>query len=283
MREITGVAGRQHLGRVLRRHHADGVAGLPRARGGAQGPCRDARGVRARHGGGRRTRPRPVRDPGDDRGGARRASRTRGVLEGRDLARIFAWMRPNDLIWNYVVNNYLLGNEPPAFDILYWNNDTTRLPAQLHADFLDLIEANPFAHRGRARRARPQGRRRRDRHRHATSSAGSPITSRRGRASTRRRASTAARAAPSRCRTAGTSRASSTRPATRGRGSWRDTRAPRRPRRGSERQAKTEGSWWPHWREWIRARSAGRRRRPSAAPGTRRSSRRPALTSSNDS
>ena len=49
-------------------------------------------------------------------------------------------MRPNDLIWNYWVNNYLLGNAPPAFDILYWNNDTTRLPARLHADFLDLID-----------------------------------------------------------------------------------------------------------------------------------------------
>ena len=62
---------------------------------------------------------------------------------------MFAWMRPNDLIWNYWVNNYLLGNEPPAFDILYWNNDTTRLPARLHADFLDLIDANPFVNAGR--------------------------------------------------------------------------------------------------------------------------------------
>ncbi len=76
---------------------------------------------------------------------ARAASRKRGVVEGTDLARMFAWMRPNDLVWNYVVNNYLLGNDPPAHDILFWNNDTTRLPAQLHSDFLDLIERNPFA------------------------------------------------------------------------------------------------------------------------------------------
>jgi polyhydroxyalkanoate synthase len=77
---------------------------------------------------------------------AKQASELTGVLEGQELARMFAWMRPNDLIWNYWVNNYLLGNGPPAFDILYWNNDTTRLPARLHADFLDLIDANPFVH-----------------------------------------------------------------------------------------------------------------------------------------
>src|SRR5215472_17098862 len=72
------------------------------------------------------------------------ASQLKGVVEGRELARMFAWLRPNDLIWNYWVNNYLLGKAPPAFDVLYWNNDTTRLAAQLHGDFLDLIGTNPF-------------------------------------------------------------------------------------------------------------------------------------------
>src|SRR5215469_10067577 len=79
---------------------------------------------------------------------AKTASRVAGVVEGRELARMFAWMRPNDLIWNYWVNNYLLGNAPPAFDVLYWNNDTTRLPARLHADFLDLIDTNPYVNAG---------------------------------------------------------------------------------------------------------------------------------------
>ena len=79
---------------------------------------------------------------------AKAASRKRGVVLGTDLARMFAWMRPNDLVWNYVVNNYLLGNEPPAHEILFWNNDSTRLPARLHADFLDLFEANPFSRPG---------------------------------------------------------------------------------------------------------------------------------------
>ncbi|MGA8698683.1 MAG: alpha/beta fold hydrolase [Xanthobacteraceae bacterium] len=52
---------------------------------------------------------------------AKRASQRAGVVEGHELARMFALMRPNDLIWNYWVNNYLLGNAPPAFDVLYWN------------------------------------------------------------------------------------------------------------------------------------------------------------------
>ena len=79
---------------------------------------------------------------------ARHSSRTKGVLRGEDLAKVFAWMRPNDLVWNYWVSNYLLGNAPPAFDILFWNNDTTALPAALHSDYLDLITMNPFRNPG---------------------------------------------------------------------------------------------------------------------------------------
>ncbi|MFH0302717.1 alpha/beta fold hydrolase [Bradyrhizobium sp. 31Argb] len=80
---------------------------------------------------------------------AKESSRLRGIVDGHDLARMFAWMRPNDLIWNYWVNNYLLGNQPPAFDILYWNADTTRLPARLHRDYLDLYFTNPFVSAGK--------------------------------------------------------------------------------------------------------------------------------------
>ena len=76
---------------------------------------------------------------------ARIRSQRAGYLDGKDLAKVFAWLRPNDLVWNYWVNNYLLGQNPPAFDILYWNADTTRLPAGLHADFLDLSISNGLA------------------------------------------------------------------------------------------------------------------------------------------
>jgi polyhydroxyalkanoate synthase len=73
---------------------------------------------------------------------AKAMSRRRGYLDGRALAEVFAWLRPGDLIWNYWVNNYLLGKKPPAFDILFWNADTTRMSATLHADFVDLAMDN---------------------------------------------------------------------------------------------------------------------------------------------
>ncbi|GAC1338527.1 MAG: class II poly(R)-hydroxyalkanoic acid synthase [Candidatus Dormibacteria bacterium] len=77
-----------------------------------------------------------------------RASRRRGVLRGEDLAKVFAWMRPNDLVWNYWVSNYLLGKQPPAFDVLAWNADTTNLPAKLHEEFLRMFLANPLVRPG---------------------------------------------------------------------------------------------------------------------------------------
>ena len=73
-----------------------------------------------------------------------RRSKRKGVLDGAEMARVFAWLRPNDLVWNYWVNNYLMGKQPPPFDILYWNADSTCLPAKLHEGFLDLFLHNPL-------------------------------------------------------------------------------------------------------------------------------------------
>jgi polyhydroxyalkanoate synthase subunit PhaC len=72
---------------------------------------------------------------------AERSAR-RGVLAAKDLAPVFTWMRPDDLVWRYWVNNYLLGEDPPAFDILAWNADGTNLPAALHRQFLDIFHRN---------------------------------------------------------------------------------------------------------------------------------------------
>jgi poly[(R)-3-hydroxyalkanoate] polymerase subunit PhaC len=77
-------------------------------------------------------------------------SRRKGYLDGASLAEVFAWLRPNDLVWNYWVNNYLQGNPPPAFDILYWNADTTRMTAGLHRDFIDIAVGNSLVTPGKA-------------------------------------------------------------------------------------------------------------------------------------
>ena len=75
-------------------------------------------------------------------GAARGQSAKEGVLGADELATVFAWLRPNDLVWNYWVNNYLLGENPPAIDIMAWNADGTNLAAALHAQFLDIFEKN---------------------------------------------------------------------------------------------------------------------------------------------
>ena len=59
-----------------------------------------------------------------------------GMLKGQDLASTFSFLRPNDLVWNYVVGNYLKGETPPPFDLLYWNSDSTNLPGPFYAWYL---------------------------------------------------------------------------------------------------------------------------------------------------
>jgi polyhydroxyalkanoate synthase len=209
---------------------------------------------------------------------AKAASRKRGVVEGTDLARMFAWMRPNDLVWNYVVNNYLLGNDPPAHDILFWNNDTTRLPARLHADFLGLFEANPFPVAGKLR---VRGRRidlgRTGIHTYVVGGLTDHITPWQGVYQTARLYGTPRGTFV--LANGGHIQSLINPPG--GKRSW-FVAAPARaatPETWLAKGQKTEGSWWPHWREWIRARSGARKAAPpalgskrhpplGAAPGT---------------
>jgi polyhydroxyalkanoate synthase subunit PhaC len=191
---------------------------------------------------------------------AKSASQLAGVVEGQELARMFAWMRPNDLIWNYWVNNYLLGNAPPAFDVLYWNNDTTRLPARLHADFLDLIDANPFVNPGRLKVCgTPLDMRRVDLDSYVVAGLTDHITPWQGCYNTAKlygERSTFVLANsghiqsllnppgnPKACFWAGAGSAGSAE---------------------LEQTAKHSGSWWPHWLEWIKARSADMAPAPAA-------------------
>jgi polyhydroxyalkanoate synthase len=73
----------------------------------------------------------------------------RGYLEGSEMATTFNMLRANDLIWSFVVNNYLLGNDPFPFDLLYWNSDSTRMPAKMHSFYLrKMYQENLLAKQG---------------------------------------------------------------------------------------------------------------------------------------
>jgi polyhydroxyalkanoate synthase len=79
---------------------------------------------------------------------AKAVSKPRGVIEGWQTGQMFSWLRPNDLVWNYWVNNYLLGQDPPAFDILAWNADQTRLSSAFHRQMLDMTAGNKLVRPG---------------------------------------------------------------------------------------------------------------------------------------
>jgi polyhydroxyalkanoate synthase len=184
---------------------------------------------------------------------AKRASQLAGVVKGQELARMFAWMRPNDLIWNYWVNNYLLGNAPPAFDVLYWNNDTTRLPARLHADFLDLIEANPFVNAGQlVVRGTLLDMAQVDLDSYVVAGLTDHITPWQGCYNTARLygpRSTFVLA------NSGHIQSLINPPDNPKASFWAARAAPVAAQGWLERADKYNGSWWPHWRDWIKARS----------------------------
>jgi polyhydroxyalkanoate synthase len=78
-------------------------------------------------------------------------SARQGVITARQMGSVFTWMRPDDLVFNYLVNQWLLGEDPPAFDVLAWNADGTNLPARLHEQFLDVFGSNALARPGALR------------------------------------------------------------------------------------------------------------------------------------
>ena len=80
-------------------------------------------------------------------GKSERRTERAGFLEGQALSLMFALLRPNDLVWNYWVRNNLLGEDPPAFDVLAWNADASNLSAGLHADFLHIFLDNALSNR----------------------------------------------------------------------------------------------------------------------------------------
>lgn len=193
---------------------------------------------------------------------AKSTSQLAGVVEGQELARMFAWMRPNDLIWSYWVNNYLLGNTPPAFDILYWNNDTTRLPARLHADFLDLLGANPYVNAGRLSvRGTPLDMRKVDMDSYVIAGLTDHITPWEGCYNTARlygKRSTFVLAHSGHIQTLLNP------PSNPKAFFWAGAARAAAPDAWLGQAMKQTGSWWPHWLEWIKARSGEMMPAPAA-------------------
>jgi polyhydroxyalkanoate synthase len=178
---------------------------------------------------------------------------------------MFAWMRPNDLIWSYWVNNYLLGNAPPAFDVLYWNNDTTRLSARLHADFLDLIDANPYVNAGRLMvRGMPLDMRRVNMDSYVVAGVTDHITPWQGCYNTAKllgEQSTFVLA------NSGHIQSLLNPPGNPKAFFWAAAATPANAEAWLEQAPKHSGSWWPHWLEWIKARSGEMTVAP-AVPGS---------------
>jgi polyhydroxyalkanoate synthase len=79
---------------------------------------------------------------------SRQLSRARGVMPARATGSVFSWMRPDDLIFNYLADQWLMGEAPPAFDVLAWNADGTNLPAALHEQFLRIFRDNTLTQPG---------------------------------------------------------------------------------------------------------------------------------------
>jgi polyhydroxyalkanoate synthase subunit PhaC len=184
---------------------------------------------------------------------AKSASRLAGVLEGRELARMFAWMRPNDLIWNYWVNNYLMGHAPPAFDVLYWNNDTTRLAARLHGDFLDLIGTNPFVDAGRlAVKGTPLDMRKLDMDSYVVAGVTDHITPWQGCYKTAKLYGERSTFVLS---NSGHIQSLLNPPGNPKATFWAGAARPDNAEAWLDQATKQQGSWWPHWLEWINARS----------------------------
>jgi polyhydroxyalkanoate synthase len=179
----------------------------------------------------------------------------RGYLEGSEMATTFNMLRANDLIWSFVVNNYLLGNDPFPFDLLYWNSDSTRMPAKMHSFYLrNMYQENLLSTPG------------------GITLDGTPIDLGRVRTPAYFLSTREDHIAPWRATYRGTQLLGGTNrfvlaasghiagvvnPPEGGKYShWINTELPEEPEAWFEGAAEMAGSWWPDWQRWITAHDA---------------------------
>jgi polyhydroxyalkanoate synthase len=181
--------------------------------------------------------------------------RERGFLEAHDMANSFNMLRANDLIWSFVVNNYLLGKEPVPFDLLYWNADATRMPAAMHSFYL-----HNMYHENRL--SKPGG----------ITLAGTPIDLRLIATPTFILSTREDHIAPWRSTYAATQIyggaitfvlaasghiAGIVSPPGSKYGHWQNTALPKEPEEWLKGATAVQGSWWPVWNEWVSEYSGG--------------------------
>jgi polyhydroxyalkanoate synthase len=181
--------------------------------------------------------------------------RRRGYLEGRDMALAFNMLRANDLIWSFVISNYLLGRQPIPFDLLYWNADSTRMPATMHSFYLrNMYHENRLAIPG------------------GISLADVPIDLRRIETPTFILSTREDHIAPWQSTYAATQLyqgpikfvladsghiAGMISPPGSKYGHWQNTNLPKTPAEWFEAASLVQSSWWPTWEEWISGHSGG--------------------------
>jgi polyhydroxyalkanoate synthase len=179
----------------------------------------------------------------------------RGFLEAHDMANSFNMLRANDLIWSFVVNNYLLGKEPVPFDLLYWNADATRMPAVMHSFYLrNMYHEN--------RLSKPGG----------ITLAGVPIDLRLITTPTFILSTREDHIAPWRSTYAATQIyggpikfvlaasghiAGIVSPPGSKYGHWQNAALPKEPEEWLKGATAVQGSWWPVWNEWVSEHSGG--------------------------
>lgn len=188
----------------------------------------------------------------------------RGFLEGAEMATTFNMLRANDLIWSFVVNNYLLGNDPFPFDLLYWNADSTRMPARMHSFYLrKMYQENLLKDPG------------------GISLAGVPIDLRSIRTPAYFLSTREDHIAPWKSTYRGTQLLSGPKrfvlaasghiagvvnPPESGKyGHWINTELPPNPDAWLEGATEMAGSWWPDWHRWVTA--LGAEKVPARMPG----------------